>query len=132
MKGTFVRICAWFTVIMFSLMTLAGAVLIFTEDSKMTAIIAILMCVVMSLTGWYARKFGLSDFRIHFLSKPMAVASLLLGALFVILFPVLFASISGFEDSWPAIRNLLILFLPALVSSIAILLSRPKRSLNVN
>jgi len=75
----------------------------------------------MSITGWYARRFGLSGFKAHRLSKLSAITTLIFGTIFIVFVPILFANIMGIEDTYLAIRNLIILFLPAVVSAIAIL-----------
>jgi hypothetical protein len=128
MKGTIVRICAWFTLILFSLTSLVALIMLFTETSSVAAILAFLMCLMMSATGWYARKFGQTGFRIYAFSKPIAVVSMVFGIVLITLVPILFASSFGFSDSWLAIRNLLILFSPVVISAIAILTSKSKNS----
>ena len=128
MKGIIVRICAWFTLIIFSLTSLVSLIMLFTKTFSVAAILAFLMCLLTSATGWYARKFGLSRFRIYPLSKPIAVVSMLFGTVFITLVPILFASSFGFNDSWLAIRNLLILFFPVVISAFAILASKSESS----
>jgi len=128
MKGTIVRVCAWFTMIIFVLTFIAGIGLMFTENFNVPILVAPLVCLLMSATGWYARKFGLSGFKIHVFSKTIAGVSLILGIVSVTLFPILFANLFGFKDSWLAIRNMLILFLPVVISSIAILSSKSDHS----
>ena len=88
----------------------------FAEKFSVSLLVAPLLCLLMSATGWYARKFGLSGFKIHVFSKTIAIVSLILGILLVTLFPILFANLFGFKDSWLAIRNTLILFLPVVIS----------------
>lgn len=110
--------------IIFALTSIVGIVLMFTEKFNVSVLVALLMCLLMSATGWYARKFGLSGFKIHSISKAIAIVSLILGILLVILFPILFANLFGVKESWLAIRNMLILFLPVVISSIAILSSK--------
>jgi len=124
MKGAIVRVCAWFTLIIFALTSIVGIGMIFTEKFNVSVLPAPLLCLLMSATGWYARKFGRLGFRTHVFSKTIAVVSLILGILLLTLFPILFANSFGFSDSWLAIRNLLILFLPVVISAIAILTSK--------
>ena len=124
MKGTIVRVCAWFTLIIFALTSVVGIVMMFTQKFNVSIPLAPLLCLFMSATGWYARKFGLSGFKTDFVSKSVAIVSLILGILFVTLIPILFANSFGFSDSWLAIRNLVILFLPVVISAIAILTSK--------
>jgi len=128
MKGKIIRACAWFTLIMFGLTSIGGIGLIFTEKFSVPVFLTPLLCLLMSATGWYARKFGLSGFRIHILSKGIAAVSLIVGIAFLILVPIIFANYFGFDDSWLAIRNLLILFFPVVISAIAILTSKSGKS----
>jgi hypothetical protein len=124
MKGIIVRVSAWFTLVIFGLTSIVGIGMIFTEKISVSVFFAPLLCLVMSATGWYAIKFGLSGFSAHIFSKTIAAVSLIFGILLIILMPILFASSFGFSDSWLAIRNLIILFLPVVISAIAILISK--------
>jgi hypothetical protein len=124
MKGKIVRVCGWFALIMFALTSLVGLGMIFTQEFNVSIILALLICLLLSATGWYARKFGLPGFRVHVFSKTVAAVSLIFGILLLTLVPILFAHSFGISDSWLAIRNLLILFLPVVVSAIAILTSK--------
>jgi hypothetical protein len=126
MLATIIRICAWFTMIIFSLTSIAGLIMVFNEKVTIPAILTFIVCSVMSITGWYARKFGLSGFKVDKLSKLLAVISLIFGIIFIVFVPLLFGSISGLEDSFVAIRNLFILFLPVVFSAFAILLSNSR------
>lgn len=63
-------------------------------------------------------------FKCHVFSKAIAVVSFFFGMAFVILGPIVLASNFEFEDSWPAIRNLLIMFFPVVISGIAILTTK--------
>lgn len=124
MKDTIVRVCAWFTLIVFALTSVVGLGMIFTEKFNASVLLVPLLCLLMSATGWYATKSGLSGFKTNIFSKTVAMVSLIFGILVVILVPILFANSFGLNDSWLAIRNLLILFLPVVISAIAILTSK--------
>jgi hypothetical protein len=124
MKGKIVRVCAWFTLIVFALTSIVGIGMIFTQKFNVSVIFAPFLCLLISATGWYARKFGLSGFQTHVFPKTVAVMSLIFGILLMTLVPVLFANSFGLSESWLAIRNLLILFLPVVISAIAILTSK--------
>ena len=104
-------------------MSISGLTLILTDDFKVVEILAFLMCAAMTTTGWHARKFGLAGFRIYPFSKPTAVVSLIFGVVLVTLAPIAFANLLGFQNSLSAIRNLLLLFIPVVISAIAILLA---------
>lgn len=124
MKGVIVRVCAWFTLIIYGLTSIVGLGMMFTEKFNVFILLVPLLCLLISATGWNARKFGLSGFRAHIASKAIAVVVLILAVLWLTLFPVFFTKSFGLSDSLLAIRNLLILFIPVAVSSIAILISK--------
>jgi hypothetical protein len=128
MKGTIVRVCAWVTLIIFGLTSIVGLVMMFTQKFNVSILLVPFLCLLLSATGWYARKFGLSEFKTHLVSRSVAIVSLIFGILFVTMIPILFANSFGFTDSWLAIRNLLILFLPGIISAIAILTSKSAQS----
>lgn len=69
MRGMIIRICAWYTLITFSLVSLVGLIVLFTKMFSVAGILAFLLCLSASATGWHARKFGLSEFRIYTSSK---------------------------------------------------------------
>jgi hypothetical protein len=123
MKGMIVRICAWFTMIIYSLTSVVGLIPILVKEFTVAGMLAVIMFLVMSVTGWHARNFGLPRFRTYPFSIMTALVSLIMGLAFIILAPILLASFFGFEDSWLAIRNLVILFFPVVVSAVAILSS---------
>ncbi|MBN7814257.1 hypothetical protein [Algoriphagus pacificus] len=120
----FVRVCSWFTFVIGSLTALAGIVIYFLEERNIYMIFSMLFFFSMGLTGWFARRYGLKDFGVNRISKLNAILSLIFGILLVIVLPIIFSNMSGIDDSFLAIRNLIILFTPMLVSSIAILTSR--------
>jgi hypothetical protein len=122
MKEMIVRICAWFTMIIYSLTSVVGLIQIFAKEFTVSGVVAIIMFLVMSVTGWHARKFGRSGFKIYPFSKMTALVSLIMGLAFIMT-PILLASSFGFKDSWLVIRNLLIMFCPVVVSAVAILSS---------
>ncbi|HMG89223.1 MAG TPA: hypothetical protein VK589_04160 [Chryseolinea sp.] len=124
MKAKIVRVCSWFTLIFFGLTSVVGLIMFFIEDFNISGIVASVTCLFVAANGWYARKFGLPEFKIHVASKPIAVVSLIFGIALVTLVPILFANSFGFVDSWLAIRNLQIMFLPVVISAIAVLSSK--------
>ena len=124
MKGRIVRIFAWFTLVFFGLTSVVGLIMFFAQNSDNYGIAASAACLLVSANGWYARKFGLPGFQISFLSKAIAAVSLIFGIALVTLVPILFTNSFGFGHSWPAIRNLLIMFLPVVISAIAVLSSK--------
>lgn len=125
-----IRVCAWITLIIFSIMTFAALVMLFTEEFSAGTVITLILCVSASVTGWSALKFGLPGFRIYPFSKPVAVISMIFGIVFIILVPILFTNSFGLSDSWSAIMALLILFSPVVMSAIVILMSRTGKVIN--
>lgn len=121
MKVILVRVCSWFAMIIFSLIS----IVVLIEDVDMAAAFVFFMCLCISATGWHARKFGSPGFKSNKFSKLLAIFSLVFGILFMVLIPILSTNLFGFDDSFLAIRNLLILFLPVVISSTAILISKP-------
>jgi cytochrome b subunit of formate dehydrogenase len=132
MKDALVRICAWFTMILFFLVSLTGLAMLFAKDFEMITLIVLPLCMITSLTGWHARKFGLPAFKTNFLTKSVAIISLIFGGLAISLMPMLLAITKSFHGSWPAIRNSLIMFFPVVISALAILFSRSKSALQGN
>ncbi|MDO6390433.1 hypothetical protein Q4E40_09875 [Pontibacter sp. BT731] len=128
MKRIIVRVCAWLTMIIFSLTSLIGFIMLFIGEASWAAIITFFVCFLITVTGWYARKYGLSGFKTDRFSVLSAIVSLVVGGVFIVLMPIFFSHLSGFEDSYVAIRNLLILFSPVVISAIAILMSKTEYS----
>ena len=126
MKEKIIRINAWFTTIFFGLMSIIILLIIFIENFDVYKLITFLLFVVLSSAGWCTRKFGLNSFKFYKLSKPLAVLSLAFGILFVIVAPLIFVNHFGFTESFVAIFTLVIMFIPAVLSSIAILISKSK------
>ena len=128
MKEIIVRISAWFTLIIFSITSLVSLTLFFSEKINIGIVISSLMCILFSLNGWNARKYGLASFKIYRFSKPVAILSLIFGIIFIVFVPILFSSFSDSNSTFLAIRNLVILFSPVVISSIAILGAKPKKN----
>lgn len=126
MKNKIVRVCAWFTMIFFSLTSVVLLIMIFTENSKQIPIITFLIIIGMAITGLNTRNYGLSGFKLNRFSKPLALFSLLAGILFAILAPIIFTSSFGLNESFNAIITLLIMFLPVIISSIALITSKSR------
>lgn len=127
MKGIIVRVCAWFTLAIFSLMTFGAFIMLFTEPFSAGILITLILCLLASSVGWSALKFQLPGYKIYPFSKPVAMISVIFGIVFIILVPFLFASSFGLKDSWVAIINLLLIFSPVVISATAILISKTKK-----
>lgn len=126
MKEKIIRINAWFTVIFFALMSIVSLLMIFMENFDVYKLAIFLLFMGMAITGLCARNFGLNKFKLFQLSKPLAVFSLVFGILFVIVAPLIFVNLFGVNESVGAIFALAIMFIPAVISSSAILFWKRK------
>ena len=129
MKEKIIRICAWFTMILFSLCSIVGLVLIFSENFDPAAFGTFFMCSGLSITGWHGRKIGLPTFTLNRYSRPLAIFSLIVGATWILIVPWIFVSFFGIEDTYGAIINLEITFIPVLIASIGVIFSK---HMNIN
>ena len=120
----FVRICSWITLIIGSLTALVGLILVFTEEHKFAAVLTFFFLIAMSATGWFARKYGLKEYAIHRIAKISAIFTLIIGLILTLFMPIILSNLYGFSDSILAIRNLVILFTPMIISAIAIIFSK--------
>jgi hypothetical protein len=84
------------------------------------------MFLSMSVTGFYARKIGNTDFRTTRLSNLFAILTLIFGLLFVVLVPILFATLFNLNESSLMIIGLFILYCPAVISAAAILFAKSR------
>ncbi|MBU3822492.1 hypothetical protein KO566_10495 [Flavobacteriaceae bacterium XHP0103] len=121
MKIILVKISAWFSSIFYLIMSLVSLLIMFSERIKYSMVIVFSMFLLMSLTGWKARRFGLENFNVNKYSKILAVLTLIFGIFFLVFAPIMFVSQFDFKNSYTAIITLLIIFLPAVISAIAIL-----------
>ena len=131
MKLILVRISAWFASIFYLIMSVVSLVIILSEKIEYGIIITFFMFILMSATGWNARKFGSVNFKVKKYSKILGILTLILGIFFLVFTPIIFASQFGFGNSYFAILTLFILFSPAIISAIAILFGRTKKTLEI-
>ncbi|WP_111672739.1 hypothetical protein [Algoriphagus litoralis] len=131
LKDEFIRISAWFTFIFFALISITSLFIIYLENFDFIKLSVFLLSVLISITGFFARKIGLDQFRLYKLAKPFAVFSLVFGILFSIVAPLFFVVVFGVMASFEAILALVIMFIPAVVSSSAILFLKRKTNRNV-
>ncbi|WP_406684368.1 hypothetical protein N1F78_01155 [Seonamhaeicola sp. MEBiC1930] len=126
-----VRISAWFASIFYLIMSIVSLVIMLSEKIDYGITITFLMFILMSVTGWNARKFGSTDFKVKKYSKILGILTLIFGIFFLVFTPIIFASQFGFGKSYVAILTLFILFLPAIISAIAILFGRTKETVEI-
>lgn len=119
---TFIRICAWFSFVIFIGMALAGVGIAKSEGYTPTSMLTVVLCLITAWTGWNARRAGLRNFTPFRFSKIFAILTILIGILFNILVPIFFLTfLSGNDNLATSIRNIWILFIPPCVSAFAIL-----------
>jgi hypothetical protein len=131
MKLILVRISAWFASIFYLIMSIVSLVIMLTEKIEYGIIITFFMFILMSATGWNARKFGSTNFNAKKYSKILGILTLIFGIFFLVFTPIIFASQFGFGNSYVAILTLFILFSPAIISAIAILFGRTKKNVKI-
>lgn len=122
MKEKIVRIFGWISVVFYSIMALVTSLILIYENLDIYAIFSLSIFVGMAFTGWKTRNFGLINFKPTRLKKIVAIFSLICGCFFAIFSPYIFASSYGLRDSYEPIIVLIIIFLPSVITSIAILI----------
>ncbi len=134
MREKIVRINAWLSLIFFALMSVITILILFTEEFNIFQIVTLLLFLVMTVTGFYARKIGLEEFILYKYSVLFAIISFCGAILFVVAVPFFLIYLFGFPYSVTAIITSIIIFLPILISSVSILIlklnSRDKNSEN--
>jgi hypothetical protein len=122
MKEKIVRIFGWISFVFYSIMALVTSLILIYENLDIYAISSLSIFVGMAFTGWNARNFELINFNPTRLKKVVAIFSLIFGCFFAIFSPYIFASSYGLGDSYEPIIVLIIMFLPSVITSIAILI----------
>ncbi len=122
MKEKIVRIFGWISAVFYSIMALITFLILIYESLEITAVLTLTIFIGMAVTGWNARTFGLNDSKHTCIIKLTAIFSLIFGLVFAIFSPFIFSSSYGIGDSYEPIIVLIIMFLPSIISSIAILL----------
>ena len=128
MKEIIITISAWFSIIFYTLMSLVALIVLLTEEFNYAVIATIFMFLSMSVTGFYARKIGNTNFKTIRISKLFAILTLIFGIFFVVLVPVLFSTLFNINESYLIIIVLFILYGPAVITSLAILTAKPQLS----
>ena len=119
-----IRICAWISLIFYTILSLVTFAILFLEELNISAIVSLTMFAAMAYTGWSAKKIKSLHFKRTKFAMVTAIISLLFGVLFITLAPFVFAKSYGIGDSYESIIVLLIMFIPAVVSSIALILKK--------
>lgn len=130
MKEIFVRICGWYTFVLFLILSLVLLVVVFVDglDIDIAIIICFMMFISLSLTGWNAKKYGLKNYSLNRFMKLIAVLPLILLIVFIFFIPIWVMNSAGLDIPDKAIWLLILMFLPGMISSIAILITRGKKN----
>ena len=126
MKTILVKICAWFSSIFYLIMSVVSLMIMLFEKIEYSMALVFFMFLLMSLTGWNARKFGSDNFNKNKYTKTLAMLTLIFGSFFLVFAPIMFVSLFDLKSSYAAIITLLILFSPAVISASAILFGKNK------
>lgn len=127
MKNIIIRVTAWFSTFFYALMSLACLLIIFEENFDIYILIMCLLFLVMAVTGFFTRNFGLAKLKSYTFLKPLTNLSLIFTLFFVVAAPLIFIINFGDIDSVVASVALLVLFFPGLLTSSAILFSNEKQ-----
>jgi len=122
MKEKIVRIFGWISAVFYSIMALITFLILIYESLEITAFLTLTIFIGMAVTGWNARMFGLNNFRHRLIIRLTAIFSLIFGCVFAILSPFVFSKSYGIGDSFEPIIVLIVMFLPSIISSLAILI----------
>ena len=122
-----IRINGWITFIFFGLLSIVTLLIMIKESFNIYQLITFFLFIVMTFSGSHARKFGLQKFKLYKYSRVLALISLLAGIFFTVIVPFYLINLIGFQDSFSAISCSLIMFLPVLISSSAILFQKQTR-----
>jgi hypothetical protein len=129
MKEIIVRICSWYSLIIYSITSLISLLTLLIEKIDVGIIFVFLMCFSLSFTGWNARKYGLPNYRINRYSKLTAIVSLIFGIISIVIIPILLTSLPDSNDNYLVTLILAILFSPIVISSIAILSTKSENTI---
>ncbi|MEO9870096.1 hypothetical protein [Ekhidna sp.] len=119
-----VRICSWFTLILGSALVLTSVVMLFSKEISTASVFTEIFFVSATVIGWTGRKYGSSDHSNNKLSKISAIVVIIFGFLLIVFIPILSINLFGFNDSYLAIRNIIIIFAPMVIVAIAVLRSK--------
>ena len=128
MKEIFVRICGWYTFVLFSILSLVSLIIDFNEGISVATVVLLFMFALLSLIGWNAKRYGLKNYSLNRFMKLIAVLSLILVIVFVFLIPIWVVNSAGIDIPDKVIRLLIFMFLPGIISSIAILITKGKKN----
>lgn len=126
MREKIIRINAWFSLIFFAILSVFSILILTIEEFHISQLVALILFLVMTITGFTARNIGLKEFIMYKYSVLFAILSFLGAVFFVIVVPHLLIYLIGFPNSFSAIISSIIMFLPIFISSVSILLFKMK------
>lgn len=131
MKEIFVRICGWYTFVLFLILSLVLLVVVFVEglDIDIAMVICFMMFISLSLTGWNVKRYGLKNYSLSRFMKLIAVLPLILVIVFVFFIPIWVMNSASLDIPDKVIWLLIFTFLPGIISSIAILITKSKKNI---
>ncbi len=121
-----IRICAWISLVFYTIMSFVTFTILLLEELNISAIVTLTIFVIMAYTGWNAIKYQSINFKRTKFIRITAIISLLFGVMFITLAPFVFAKSYGIGDSYESILALLVMFIPDIVSSIALISKKNK------
>ena len=124
MIDKFIRFCGWLNLIVYSIMSMTSIVLVVINKFDLISILVLSLFIFIPITGWNTRRYGLSDYKLTQFSKTFAFLTLIVGIIFTVLVPIAFIKIKRDDRSLIAMINLLIIFVPVIISSIVVLKSK--------
>ena len=123
MKEKIIRIFAWYTLILFLILSFVLLILILTEKFDIFYVLSFFICIGIALNGFFTRRYSLPNFILTRLSKFLTILSLLVGSFFCLYIPIVFMKLYGFEESILSLFTLLLLFIPSFIISIFLLIT---------
>lgn len=130
MKNEIIRLNAWLAFCGYMICLIISVFSIIVDKTLLVAMtITSLVYAMMSLTGWLTRKYGLIEFKIYLFSRVLAIFTLIFGALLGVYLPSTLTNLYSDNNSYGVSPILFfILFLPALISSLALLFGKSSHS----
>lgn len=121
MMKTLIRICAWFTLIISTGLVLISILMLLNGQSNTGLIIACLFFIAATIIGWFGRKYGSVEYIKTRISILSSIIVILFGIFLIVVIPIFSVGFFGLSDSYLAIRNIIIIFVPMVIVAIAIL-----------
>ena len=129
MKGIIIRICAWYTFVLCLILSLVQFIIFLEEGMDVGIVVSFFMLILFSITGWNARRYGLKNYNLNVFMKLIAIPPLILVIVFMFFIPIWAMSSADLDIPDKAIWLLIFIFLPGIISSVAILITKVKKNI---